>query len=129
MHLIKILCFRKLKKNSLTKQFFSKIIQTLVNYFSFFIIFEILRNSSLINVCLSVLFTALGLFKSLLPAFFVLTSSGRFEIGTSQNLASCSTMADFYNTNTSITVLLNSLGLVRSHDCHKSHRSKMVAII
>ena len=44
-------------------------------------------------------FTALGWSKSLSPVFFVFTSSGHFDIGTSQNLASCSTTADFYNTN------------------------------
>ena len=43
--------------------------------------------------------TALGWSKSLPPVFFVLTSSGRFGIGTSKNLASCSTTADLYNTN------------------------------
>ena len=106
-------------------------------------------------------FTTLRKSPSLLPAFFVLTSSERFpfgilgqvwylivsipdlchlsyfENGLSQNLAICSTMADFYNTNLfdlvncnfpNITVHLNLLGLVRSHDCHKLHRSKMVAI-
>ena len=44
-------------------------------------------------------FTALGWSKSLPPVFCVLTSSGRLDIETSQNLASCSTTADFYNTN------------------------------
>ena len=81
-------------------------------------------------------FTALGWSKSLSPVFFVFTSSGHFDIGTSQNLASCSTTADFtiqiyiisVNSNLrNITVgSLEFIGLVRSHDCHKSHRSKMV---
>ena len=44
-------------------------------------------------------FTALGCSKSLPRAFFVLTISGRFYIGTSQKKASCSTKAEFYNTN------------------------------
>ena len=44
-------------------------------------------------------FTALEWSKSLPPDFFVLTSSERFDIGTFPNLASCSTAADFYNTN------------------------------
>ena len=65
-------------------------------------------------------FTALGWSKSLPPAFFVLTSSGRFYIGASQNLACCSIMADFFtiqiysisanSTFPNITVLLNSFG-------------------
>ena len=81
-------------------------------------------------------FIALGWSKSLPPAYFVLTSLGRFHTRTSQSLAICSTMVDFYNKNLfdfgnfpNITVLLNSLGLVKSYDCHKSHPSKMVAII
>ena len=40
-------------------------------------------------------FTIPGWSKSLPPVFFVLTSSGRFDIGKSQNLASCSTTAVF----------------------------------
>ena len=43
--------------------------------------------------------TTLGWSKSLPSVFFVLTSSGSFNIGTFQYLASCSTTADFYNTN------------------------------
>ena len=44
-------------------------------------------------------FTTLGWSKSLSPAFFALTNSGGGGgvFGTSQNLYSCSTTADFYN--------------------------------
>ena len=58
-----------------------------------------------------------------LPFEFTALGSGRFDIGTSQNLASCSTTTNLYYT-------FEFVGVTElDHNCHKSRRSKMVAII